>query len=126
MQCEFLSQMKLGIKSKFNDTISGLSHSILFAYFIRKSKMLQLKMERRKEAETSRGGSTVVTEEITEESPAVTTEEIAGESLDLNANVVNTLGNCFFCGKLTALLCRFCQGVYYCSEVTIPNTPQKV
>ena len=39
-------------------------------------------------------------------------------TLDINANVVNTLGNCFFCGQATSLLCRFCQGVYYCSEVT--------
>ena len=40
------------------------------------------------------------------------------QTLDINANVVNTLGNCFFCGQATSLLCRFCQGVYYCSEVT--------
>ena len=72
--------------------------------------MLQLKLERRGENEPAGERST--------ESEA----KIRRESLDINANVVNkdvvSPGPCFFCGQQTELLCRFCQGVYYCSEVT--------
>ena len=60
--------------------------------------MLQLKSERRKESEALTGNCEDINEKITE------------KSLDMNANVVNTPGNCFFCGQATALLCRFCQG----------------
>ena len=67
--------------------------------------MLQLKLERRGENEAAVDRST--------ESEA----KIRKESLDINANVVSS-GPCFFCGQQTELLCRFCQGVYYCSEVT--------
>ena len=72
--------------------------------------MLQLKLERRGEKEP-----------VVERSSA-SEAKTRGESLDLNANVVNTdvvsPGPCFFCGQQTELLCRFCQGVYYCSQVT--------
>ena len=49
------------------------------------------------------------------------------QSLDVNANIVNTPpGNCFFCGQETVLLCRFCQRVYYCSEVTLRHERQEM
>ena len=76
-----------------------------YCHHIRKNKMLQLKLERRGENEAAVDRST--------ESEA----KIRKESLDINANVVSS-GPCFFCGQQSTLLCRFCQGVYYCSEVT--------
>lgn len=101
--------------------------------------MLQIKLERRKErgALTERSadidgkktegstdnngkiteGSTDINGKITEGSADIN-GKTSEQTLDINANVVNTLGNCFFCGQATFLLCRFCQGVYYCSEVT--------
>ena len=72
--------------------------------------MLQLKLERRSEKEP-----------VVERS-AESEAKIRGESVEVTANVVNTdvvsPGPCFFCGKQTELLCRFCRGVYYCSQVT--------
>ena len=77
---------------------------------IRKNKMLQLKLERRGATEAE--------------------VEIRRESLDINANVVNkdvvSPGACFFCGQQTELLCRFCQGVYYCSQVTRRDLSAKI
>ena len=83
--------------------------------------MLQLKLERR--------GENGAVAERSADSDA----KISGESLDINANVVNRdvvspppPGPCFFCGQQTELLCRFCQGVYYCSQVTRRDLSTKI
>ena len=76
----------------------------------RKNKMLQLKLEKKDNSG------------LELETPGGSVGKMRGETRDINANVVNTElspeTSCFFCGRQTTLLCRFCQRVYYCSEVT--------